>query len=112
MTDRTNSVSLRADRTRNHLSDLMDDLQDQITPAELVNQLVGQRSNRGPGIAQTIAAQVSKNPLACMLIVAGVGWLMLSDRIERNPRAKRKKHAANRAARSAKQRLARHKRAA
>jgi len=46
------------------------------------------------------------------LSVAGIGWLMLADRIERNPRAKRKKQAANRAARSAKQRPARHKRAA
>ena len=50
MADRTDSLSLRADRTRHHLSELVDNLQHQITPAELVNQLVGsRRPNHGSG---------------------------------------------------------------
>lgn len=94
MTDRTTSLSVRADRTRNHLAELVDDLQHQVTPAELIGQLVGNgHPSRGPGIAQTIAAQVSKNPLACMLIAAGVGWLMFSDRAARNPQPRRRRVA-------------------
>jgi len=113
MVDRTDSLTLRAARTRNHLSELVDDLQHQITPAELVNKLVGYRSsNREPGIAQTITAQVSKNPLACMLIAAGIGWLMLSDRAERNQRPQRRRPVAKRAANKPKGRRARHKKAA
>lgn len=99
MADRTDSLSLRADRTRNHLSELMENLQEQITPAELVNQLVGFRNpNNGPGLSQTITAQVRNNPLACMLIAAGIGWLMLSDRAERNRRPHRGTRTASRRA--------------
>jgi Rod binding domain-containing protein len=99
MTDRTDSLSLRADRTRNHLSDLVDNLQHQMMPAELVNQLVGyRRTNRGAGVADTIASQISRNPLACLLIAAGVGWLMWSDRVASNPRPQRRRAVARRAA--------------
>ncbi len=107
MADRADSLSLRADRTRNHLSELVEDLQHQITPAELVNQLVGyRRSAQGPGVAQTIAAQVSKNPLACMLIAAGIGWLMFSDRAARNPAPPRRRPGAKRASSRPKKRRA------
>jgi hypothetical protein len=91
MTDRTDSLSLRADRTRNHLSELVDNLQHQITPAELVNQLVGYRGQqRGHGLAQAIADQVSRNPIAYLLIAAGVGWLLVSDRVATSPRPRRR----------------------
>jgi hypothetical protein len=98
MADRTDSLSLRADRTRHHLSELVDNLQHQITPAELVNQLVGsRRPNHGSGPVEAMAAQVSRNPLACLLIAAGVGWLMWSDRVASNPKP-RKRVTARRAA--------------
>jgi hypothetical protein len=113
MTDRTDSLSLRAERTRNHLSELVDDLQHQITPAELVNQLVGyRRSHRGPGFAQTIADQVSKNPLACVLIAAGFGWLMISDRPRRTRRQQRRRGVARSAAGRNGKRRVRQKKAA
>jgi len=99
MADRTDSLSLRADRTRHHLSELVDNLQDQMTPAQLVNQLVGSSGpNRRSGVAETIADQVSRNPLACLLIAAGVGWLMWSDRVASNPKPRRKRVTARRAA--------------
>jgi len=43
MVELTDALSVRAERARNHLSELVDHLQSQITPAELVNQLVGRR---------------------------------------------------------------------
>jgi len=99
MADRTDSLSLRADRTRHHLSELVDNLQHQITPAELVNQLVGhRRPNHGSGPVEAMAAQVSRNPLACLLIAAGVGWLMWSDRVASNPKPRRRRGVARRAA--------------
>ena len=111
MTDRTDSLSLRADRTRNHLSELVDSLQHQITPAELVNQLVGYRGqHRGAGLAQAIVDHVSRNPIACLLIAAGVGWLMVSDRVATNPRPRRRQRVARRAA--PKQRRLRHRKTA
>lgn len=87
MADRSQPLTLRAERTRNHLSDLVESLQRQITTAEFVNQLVAPRRTNGSelSLTETIAAQVSRNPLAFMLIVAGVGWLVISDRKGKHP---------------------------
>jgi hypothetical protein len=111
MTGRTDSEALtvRADRTRNHLSELVDKLQHQITPAELVHQLVGFQ-DFGSGVAQTIAAQVKKNPLACILIAAGLGLLVFSDR--QSSRSRRKSVAVKRARRASAKRRSRQKHAA
>jgi hypothetical protein len=81
---------VRAERSRNHLSELINSLQDQIAPAELMSQLVGHRGGRDePGLGAAIAAQVSRNPLACLLIAAGIGLLVYSERAEKPPRRKR-----------------------
>ena len=86
MAEQTDALSVRAERTRDHLSELFSHLQDQITPAELVNQLAGRRRlNSGePRIAETITAQLRRNPLACVLIAAGIGWLMMSEKAQRD----------------------------
>jgi hypothetical protein len=103
----TSTLSLRANRTRNHLADLIDSLQDRMTPVEIMSQLAGRwpEDGRGPGFTQTIAAEVSRNPLACMLIAAGIGWLMFSEAERRRPsqrarastRPRRKRTVARRA---------------
>jgi len=82
MVEQTDALSVRAERARNHLSELVDHLQNQITPAELVNQLVGRRraTSDGPSIAATLTEQVRRNPIACALIAAGIGWLMMSEK--------------------------------
>ena len=82
MTDRSDALTVRAERTRDHLSALMDRLQNQITPAELVNQLVGRgrSTSGGASIAETLTEQVRRNPIACALIAAGIGWLMMSEK--------------------------------
>ena len=111
MTDQTDILSLRAARTRNHLSDLVNDLQHQITPAELLNQLVGYRSfnANGSSLTQTLASQISKNPLACALIAAGIGWLIFSDHAARTRPAPRRRVSAKRASASARKRRPRRK---
>jgi hypothetical protein len=93
MADRVTALTLRADRSRHHLSDLMDSLQSQITPSELLGQFVGRSASAGsgPNLAQALALQVSKNPIACALIAAGIGWLVISDRLEKSRPAKRKR---------------------
>lgn len=81
MPDPTDALANRAERTRNHLTRLVDSLQNQITPAELMGQLVGRSSNGGgPSLTEMLTAQVSRNPMACMLIAAGIGWLMITER--------------------------------
>jgi hypothetical protein len=98
MAERSDALTVRAERSRDHLSDLMDRLQNQITPAELVNQLVGRRrsTSEGPGIAETLTEQVRRNPIACALIAAGIGWLMMSEKAERDRSATRKRRTARR----------------
>ena len=98
MAERSDALTVRAERTRDHLSELVDRLQNQITPAELVNQLVGRRrsTSDGPSIAETLTEQVRRNPIACALIAAGIGWLMMSEKAERNRSAPRRRRIARR----------------
>jgi hypothetical protein len=98
MAERSDALTVRAERTRDHLSELIDRLQNQITPAELVNQLVGRRrrTSDGPSIADTLTEQVRRNPIAGALIAAGIGWLMMSEKAESNRRAPRKPRVARR----------------
>ena len=98
MADQTDALTLRAERTRNHLAELVDRLQNQITPAELMHQLVGRRgaNARSPSLTDMITDQVSRNPMACMMIAAGIGWLMISDRADRGRPARRPRASAGR----------------
>jgi hypothetical protein len=106
MADQTDALTRRAERTRNHLTELVDSLQSQITPAELVGQLVGRRAQHvgNESFVDVLMAQVKRNPLACILIAAGVGWLMISERADSNrpPRRTRVRSAAVKRRRSRK----------
>ena len=106
MAERSDALTVRAERSRDHLSDLMERLQDQITPAELVNQLVGRRrsSSEGPSIAQGLTEQVRRNPIACALIAAGIGWLMMPEKAERDRKSPRRRQVSRRRPAAAKRR--------
>ena len=114
MADRTTALSLRADRARNHLSDLVDNLQRQVTPTELVEQLTGGQFviDGGAGLARAITEQVKKNPIACLLIAAGVGWLMASEKTQKNRPSPRRLRIARRAGTTRKRRSSQKKKAA
>src|SRR5215212_9253393 len=98
MAERSDALTVRAEHTRDHLSDLMDRLQDQITPAELVNQLVGRRrsTSDGPSITDILTEQVRRNPIACALIAAGIGWLMMPEKTERERKSPRRRQISRR----------------
>jgi hypothetical protein len=98
MSERSDALTVRAERSRDHLSELVDRLQNQITPAELVSQLVGGRRSTadGHGIAETLTEQVRRNPIACALIAVGIGWLLISEKVERNRTAPRRRRNARR----------------
>src|SRR3954466_2985692 len=98
MAERSDALTVRAERSRDHLSDLMERLQDQITPAELVNQLVGRRRStaNGASITETLTEQVRRNPIACALIAAGIGWLMMSEKARRNRSASGRRRVSRR----------------
>ena len=90
MADGSRALSVRADRARNHLSDLVESLQHQVTPSELFDQLTsGRLGIEEAGLVRAITAQVKNNPIACILIAAGIGWLMVSERTERSRPSRR-----------------------
>ena len=99
MSAEVDSLTQCAERTRHHLSELLDALQHQVSPSELIQELVTRPAVRqGADIGSAIAAQVSRNPLACLMIAAGVGWLMYSEYSGRDGRApSRRKRTARRA---------------
>jgi len=107
MSERSDVLTVRAERSRDHLSELVDRLQNQITPAELVSQFVGRRRStaNGPSIAVTLTEQVRRNPIACVLIAAGIGWLMMSEKAERNRTAPRRRRTARRRTTAAKRQI-------
>jgi len=39
---------------------------------------------------------VRRNPIACALIAAGIGWLLISEKVERNRTAPRRRRTARR----------------
>lgn len=106
MSDQVNSLTLRAERTRNHLAELIDSLQQQLAPGELLQEFIGSPGGRDAAdIGAAVVAQVKRNPLACLMIAAGVGWLIYSDQAQPAaggprkrgaPRARGKKRRAGR----------------
>jgi Protein of unknown function (DUF3618) len=94
MTDQTDALAFRAEQTRNHLAELVDSLQNQITPRELVKQLVGGRSSNGDSnVGEIFTGIASRNPMACMLIAAGIGWLAMTEIADRNEKERRHRRA-------------------
>ena len=80
MIDRTQALEDKAERSRSRVSRLLDDLQDQTSPVEVLNQLLGHKNGEGSDLTRTIVEQVIRNPLPCILIATGIGWLIASER--------------------------------
>lgn len=78
----TNAEQLerKANRARERLAGRLQDLQYHASPRLVAKDLLGAEVPRTAGdIAAVFTQQVRTNPLACMLIAAGVGWLIYSD---------------------------------
>lgn len=73
-------LEFEAESTRRHVSDLIDELRDRVSPGEVVDQVL-EFAGKGAGgdFVRTLGRQVRENPLPCVLIGAGIAWLMTAD---------------------------------
>jgi hypothetical protein len=71
----------RADRARERLSGRINDLRYHVSPSTVVSDLLGGVNPRawGEDVLPILAKQARNNPIASMLIAAGVGWLIFSE---------------------------------
>lgn len=78
----------KAERARERLSDRINDLRYHVSPSTVVSDLPGGVNPRawGEDVLPILAKQARNNPIASMLIAAGVGWLIFSE--VRGPLAK------------------------
>jgi hypothetical protein len=69
----------KAERARERLSDRIADLRSQLSP--VVSHLLEGVNARGRGndFLPILVKKMSNNPIASLLIVAGVGWLLFSE---------------------------------
>ena len=88
MTDTTQALGRKADRSRTRLTGLMDDLQSQISPGQMIDQVLGFNKSEGSTSRHSIPQQISKHPLPYLLIAAGIGWLMFSEATENRQRTR------------------------
>ena len=76
----TEQLERKANRARERLAGRLDNLQYHASPGLVAKDLLGAEVPRTAGdIAAVLSQQVRRNPLACVLIAAGVGWLIYSD---------------------------------
>jgi hypothetical protein len=95
----TEQLERKANRARERLAGRLDDLQYHASPGLVARDLLGAEVPRTAGdIASVLSQQVRRNPLACVLIAAGVGWLIYSDAQARS-KARRPSSSAAAAAR-------------
>jgi Protein of unknown function (DUF3618) len=74
-------LEYETEQTRTRVSELLDELCARISPGDVVDQLMGMVNEGAAGdFVRTLGQQVRGNPLPCLLIGAGIGWLMLADR--------------------------------
>ena len=71
----------KAERARERLSDRIADLRYHVSPTTVVSDLLGgvNARNLGDDVLTILAKQARNNPIASLLIAAGVGWLIFSE---------------------------------
>ena len=71
----------KAERARERLSDRIADLRYHVSPTTVVSDLLGGVNARslGDDILPILVKQARHNPIASLLIGAGVGWLIFSE---------------------------------
>jgi Protein of unknown function (DUF3618) len=71
----------KAERTRERLSDRIADLRSHVSPTTVVSDLLGavNARNLADDVLPILAKQARNNPIASLLIAAGVGWLIFSE---------------------------------
>ncbi|HET9687501.1 MAG TPA: DUF3618 domain-containing protein, partial [Pseudolabrys sp.] len=71
----------KAERARERLSDRIADLRYHVSPTTVASDLLGAMNarNLGDDVLPILAIQARNNPIASLLIAAGVGWLIFSE---------------------------------
>ncbi|HEY6382323.1 MAG TPA: hypothetical protein VIY07_11035 [Pseudolabrys sp.] len=71
----------KAERARERLSDRIADLRYHVSPTTVASDLLGAMNarNLGDEVLPILAKQARNNPIASLLIAAGVGWLIFSE---------------------------------
>jgi hypothetical protein len=71
----------KAERARERLSERIADLRSQVSPTTVVSDLLEGLNTRGRGddILPILIKKASNNPIASLLIAAGIAWLILSE---------------------------------
>ena len=70
----------RADQARERLSDRLTQLGDQLSPSAVIGDLLTIDYDKArQDVTQFLSKHVRGNPLAFVLIAAGIGWLMISE---------------------------------
>ena len=95
----------KAERARERLSHRIADLRSQVSPRTVVSDLLEGLNTRGRGddILPILIKEASNNPIASLLIGAGIAWLIFSEskssgltKLRRTPARERKKRRAPR----------------
>ena len=95
----------KAERARERLSHRIADLRSQVSPRTVVSDLLEGLNTRGRGddILPILIKEASNNPIASLLIAAGIAWLIFSEskssgltKLRRTPARERKKRRAPR----------------
>ncbi|MFE1602811.1 DUF3618 domain-containing protein [Methylobacterium sp. ID0610] len=85
------------EQTRARLDRTIDQIQDRLSPASIVDEMLGTvRQSPMNGLYDGALAAVRRNPVPVMLIAAGVGWLL--HRVSEDARRRRHMEEAARSA--------------
>lgn len=77
----TDQIERAAELHRDRVSGLLDELRTRLSPGEIVDQMLGSvRDGAAQDFARNLGTQVRNNPLPCVLIGAGMAWLMIGGR--------------------------------
>ena len=85
MSDTSNPARIERDldETRSRLGNHLNELQDQLSPGQVLDDLMGYfRGSEGAAFGQNLVANIRANPMPAAITGIGLAWLMAS-----NPRA-------------------------
>jgi hypothetical protein len=80
-TTESDQLEAESELHRARVAGILDELRARLSPGEIVDQVLGSvRDGAAQDFARNLGTQVRNNPLPCVLIGAGMAWLMLGGR--------------------------------
>lgn len=80
------------DRTRTSLGRTIDELENRLSPGQLLDQALGMAREHGGEFATNLGRSVENNPVPMLLTAVGIAWMMASSN---EPRAARRRFGAS-----------------